>query len=70
MQLIDFDSQVRLLKGTDKATTLRDLASPLLQAVEWRARERRGEPGLPRIFATGPVLDSLDQAGIDVRTPQ
>ena len=37
-------------------TTLRDLASPLLQAVEWRARERRGEPGLPRIFATGPVL--------------
>jgi imidazolonepropionase-like amidohydrolase len=37
-------------------TTIRDLASPVLQAVEWRQRERRGEPGLPRVFASGPIL--------------
>jgi imidazolonepropionase-like amidohydrolase len=38
-------------------TTLRDLAAPALQAVEWRMRERRGEEaGLPRIYACGPVL--------------
>jgi imidazolonepropionase-like amidohydrolase len=37
-------------------TSIRDMASPVLRAVEWRMRERRGEPGLPRIFASGPVL--------------
>ena len=37
-------------------TTIRDMASPVLQAVEWRMRERRGEEGLPRIYASGPVL--------------
>jgi imidazolonepropionase-like amidohydrolase len=37
-------------------TTVRDMASPVLNAVEWKMKERRGAPGLPRIFVSGPVV--------------
>ncbi len=37
-------------------TTVRDMASPVLHAVEWKLKERRGAPGLPRIYTSGPVV--------------
>ena len=37
-------------------TTLRDMASPSLHAVEWKMRERRGAAHLPRIHVSGPVV--------------
>jgi imidazolonepropionase-like amidohydrolase len=37
-------------------TTIRDLASDLFEALEWRAKERTGLIDSPRLFVSGPVL--------------
>jgi len=37
-------------------TTIRDLASDIFEALEWKAKERSGLIPSPRIFISGPVL--------------
>jgi len=37
-------------------TTIRDLASDVFEALEWRAKEQMGLIAAPRIFISGPVL--------------
>jgi len=37
-------------------TTIRDLASDLFEAIEWRSKERSGLIDSPRLFVSGPVV--------------